>query len=126
MIVTKRALRVLALCAISTFAFAQAPVRIQGEVVRLDGQKLAVKTASGAVNEVVLGDQARIQRRTPITLDQVKPGVFLGTTAAPGPDGTLVASEVHVFPESMRGTGEGHRPFGDDNRSTMTNATVKD
>src|SRR5436305_1657045 len=121
MIVMKSALRVLALCAVSTLAFAQAPVRVQGEVVRLDGQKLAVKTASGAVNEVTLADPVRIQRRVPITLDQVKPGVFLGTTAAPGPDGTLVASEVHVFPEALRGTGEGHRPFGADNRSSRTN-----
>ena len=51
-------------------------------------------------------------------------GVFLGTTAVPQPNGTLVATEVHVFPESMRGTGEGHRPFDGPPGSTMTNATV--
>jgi len=40
------------------------------------------------------------------------------------PDGTLLAREVHIFPESMRGTGEGHRPWPGESGSTMTNATV--
>jgi hypothetical protein len=54
----------------------------------------------------------------------VHDGAFIGTTAVPQPDGTLRAIEVHVFPDSMRGTGEGHRPWDLRPGSTMTNATV--
>ena len=54
----------------------------------------------------------------------VATGAFIGTTAVEQPDGTLKAVEVHVFPESMRGTGEGHRPMDTEPGSTMTNATV--
>jgi hypothetical protein len=60
----------------------------------------------------------------PIALEAIKPGSFIGTAAVPGADGTLRALEVHVFPESMRGTGEGHRPFDLQPQSTMTNGTV--
>jgi hypothetical protein len=62
--------------------------------------------------------------RAPASLDAIKPGSFIGTAATPGPNGTLIASEVHIFPESMRGTGEGHRPMPTMPGSTMTNATV--
>ena len=62
--------------------------------------------------------------RAPTSIDAIKPGTFIGTAAKPGPNGTLVASEVHIFPETMRGTGEGHRPMSTLPGSTMTNATV--
>ena len=52
------------------------------------------------------------------------PGVYLGTIAAPRADGMLYASEVHIFPETMRGTGEGHRPMDTGPGNTMTNAMV--
>jgi hypothetical protein len=121
-----RALAAALLPLLSAAVFAQSPpARVVGEIVKLDGPTLAIKSATGQVSAVTLDDKVRVQRRVPITLDQIKPGVFLGTTAAPDDAGRLVASEVHVFPESLRGTGEGHRPFGNDNRSTMTNATVK-
>jgi len=54
----------------------------------------------------------------------IKPGSFIGTVATQEPDGMLRASEVQVFPESMRGTGEGHRPWDLGPNSTMTNGTV--
>jgi hypothetical protein len=60
----------------------------------------------------------------PIDPSAIQTGIFVGTTAMPGPDGTLSAVEVHVFPESARGTGEGHRPWDLLPNSTMTNATV--
>ena len=59
-----------------------------------------------------------------ISLDEIKVGSFIGTTTVPGPDGGNNAIEVHVFPENMRGTGEGSRPFDLRPNSTMTNATV--
>ena len=59
-----------------------------------------------------------------ISLADVKVGSFVGATTVPGPDGIATAVEVHVFPEEMRGTGEGSRPYDLRPNSTMTNATV--
>jgi hypothetical protein len=60
---------------------------------------------------------------TRASLGDIGPGTFLGTAARAQPDGSLRALEVHIFPESMRGTGEGHRPM-EAPGTTMTNATV--
>jgi hypothetical protein len=70
-------------------------------------------------------DNLRVSARGAADLASIVPGSFIGTTAVAEPDGTLKAVEVHVFPESMRGTGEGHRPMETEQPgSTMTNATV--
>jgi hypothetical protein len=114
-------------CLLALAAIAQAQTtaqRIQGDVVSLDGRSLAVKTRAGSVVTVRLADNVRISARSASSLDAIVPGAFLGTTAVPGPDGTLSATEVHLFPESMRGTGEGHRPMDIQPGATMTNATV--
>ena len=63
---------------------------------------------------------------TKISLTDIKVGSFIGTTTVPGPDGSQNAVEVHVFPEDMRGTGEGSRPYDLKPNSTMTNATVSE
>jgi len=97
--------------------------KITGEVIRLDGSALQIKASDGQVQVVAIGDKTRLSARSPATATQIASGAFLGTTAVPQPDGTLLASEVHIFPESMRGTGEGHRPM-DTPGNTMTNATV--
>ena len=60
----------------------------------------------------------------PAELADIKPGVFVGSAAMPAEDGALRAIEVHIFPEAMRGTGEGFRPFDLASGSTMTNANV--
>jgi hypothetical protein len=61
---------------------------------------------------------------TKVSLADVKVGSFIGTTTMPGPDGKPKAVEVHVFPENMRGTGEGSYPWDLGTNSSMTNATV--
>jgi len=63
---------------------------------------------------------------TKISLADIKVGSFVGATTVPGPDGANNAVEVHVFPESMRGTGEGSRPYDLKPNSSMTNATVSE
>jgi hypothetical protein len=97
--------------------------KISGDVIRLDASTLQIRAGDGQTISVRFGDNVRLSARSPADLDRIVPGVFLGTTAAPRADGTLVASEVHIFPESMRGNGEGHRPM-DTPGNTMTNATV--
>jgi hypothetical protein len=113
------------LCASAGFACGQtAAQRIRGDVVALNGYSLSVKTATGQVVTVRLTDNTRVSARSASNLGAITSGAFIGTTAIPQPDGTLSAVEVHVFPESMRGTGEGHRPMDAAPGSTMTNATV--
>jgi hypothetical protein len=98
-------------------------VKVSGEVVVVDGVNLELKSSEGTI-AIRLGDQARMSARSPTGLDAIREGAYLGTTATPQADGTLRASEVHVFAESMRGTGEGHRPMANEPGHTMTNATV--
>jgi hypothetical protein len=106
---------------------AQAPAeRLSGQVVNLDDRKFTIKTAADEPLTVVLADNVRITIRAPGDLSRLGRGQYVGVTAAPQPDGTLVASQINVFPESMRGTGEGHRPMANLPGSTMTNATVRE
>jgi hypothetical protein len=69
-------------------------------------------------------DGARVNLVGKADMGSIEDGAFVGTTAVPESDGTLRAVEVHVFADSMRGTGEGHRAWDLQPGSTMTNATV--
>jgi hypothetical protein len=109
--------------AIAFDAAGQQPAqKVTGDVVRYNAGVLEVRTASGAQQAIDVTDRTRLSVRAASDIAQVQNGRFIGVTAAPGADGTLVASEIHIFPENMRGTGEGHRPMTGAN--TMTNATV--
>ena len=98
--------------------------RVRGQVESVNGNELTVKSDSGQRAAVKLADERSITTRAPAHVDAIAQGAFIGTTAIPQPDGTLPAVEVHVFPESMRGVGEGHRPMDRQPGCTMTNATV--
>lgn len=116
------AVTALVVIAASIPAFAQS-TRIHGEIERLDHSALMVKDRAGNMLDVALTDDARVMVMSKASLADVTAGKFVGTAArAGGPDGELVALEVHIFTESMRGTGEGHRPMA--SGATMTNATV--
>jgi hypothetical protein len=106
-------------------AFAQQTVRVRGAVEKVDGNTLSVKADDGAVVTLTLTNDAQVVGVVKATLADVKEGSFVGSAAMPQPDGSQKALEVHIFPETMRGTGEGHRPFTVPN-STMTNGTVGD
>ncbi|HKN28200.1 MAG TPA: hypothetical protein VJY34_10070 [Roseiarcus sp.] len=122
----------LALLALSTLAagtaYAQnAPVAVARatiESVAPDGASLAVRTRSGEERNVRLSDKTTVTLVVPASLADVKPGVFIGAAALPGEGDELKAMEVHIFPEALRGTGEGHRPFDLAPNSTMTNGNV--
>jgi len=120
------ALAAVFMLAIAPLAHGQAAAqRIRGDVAAVHGKDLDVKTNAGPVVTVRMADNMRISARGHADLASISPGSFIGTTAVAQPDGTLKAVEVHVFPESMRGTGEGHRPMETEQPgSTMTNATV--
>ena len=119
-------LLLLCLCVVAGGpARAQTPAwRIRGDIVSVNGSALQLKADSGQTVAVKLADRYTVSARSHADPSKIAPDTFLGTTAVPGPEGTLTAVEVHIFPESMRGTGEGHRPMDTATGSTMTNATV--
>jgi hypothetical protein len=105
--------------------WAQDSVRVRGTIERVEGQTLVVKSRDGAELKVALADNAVIVALAKASLSDIKPGSFVGVTGMPQPDGSQKALEVHIFPEAMRGTGEGHRPWDLHPQSTMTNANVE-
>jgi len=119
-----RTLFVAALAFVATHALAQTARPIRGDVLGIEGRVLHLKAADGQAVDVTLADDARVGIRAPRRLDDIKQGAFVGATAKPDASGTLVASEVHIFQEAERGTGEGHYPMKSKPGNTMTNATV--
>jgi hypothetical protein len=105
-------------------AASPAQEHVRGDVVALKGDTLEVKSRSGEALKLKLADNARVALAEKADMGSIASGAFIGTTAVPQSDGTLRAVEVHVFPEAMRGTGEGHRPWDLQPGSSMTNATV--
>ena len=104
-----------------------APIAIRGKIASaLQGSELIVTCPTGDV-KLIVTDKTVIRGETAIKFSDILPGMYLGTTASKQPDGNFLASEVHVFSEDQRGTGEGHRPLGSDPQSgaTMTNANVE-
>jgi hypothetical protein len=106
-------------------AWAQDATRVRGTVVGMDGPMYVVKTRGGDTVKVALTDKPLFVAMAKVSMADIKPGMFVGTTALPQADGSLRAVEVHIFPEAMRGTGEGHRPWDLEPGSTMTNANVE-
>jgi len=109
----------------ASMAAAQAPVRVRGVIDNVDGKTLSVKARDGAMVQVKLADDARVLTLDKKSLADVKQGVFVGITAMPQPDGTQKAVEIHIFPDAMRGTGEGHYPWDLMPNSTMTNGNIE-
>ncbi|QGZ65497.1 hypothetical protein [Paraburkholderia acidisoli] len=118
----------LAAMALASAAMAQTPnakpSRIRGDIVSLDGNTLKVHRRSGDTVSIDLGANTPVAAVKSMQLSDIKPGSFVGTAATTGTDGKLTATEVVVFPESARGTGEGHYAWDLGPNSTMTNANV--
>src|SRR5262249_44273290 len=98
---------------VSSMAVAQQPntVRVRGTIENKDHQVLDVKARDGETLKVKLTDNAPVRAVVKASLSDIKPGSFVGITAMPQADGTQKAVEIHIFPEAMRGSGEGHRPW---------------
>ena len=110
---------------LGTAAMAQTPgTRLRGEVEALNGTTLTLKAADGRGIKVALAPGFSVGGMAAAKAADIAKGSFIGVGAKPQPDGTLLAVQVVIFPEAMRGTGEGHRPWGVLPDATMTNATV--
>jgi len=103
--------------------------RVRGTIEKVDGNTLLIKTPDGAPASVTLADNAVVVGVLKATVADIKEGSYIGSGALPQPDGTQKAVEVHIFAESQRGTGDGHRgnwdgtPYGA-GVGTMTNGAV--
>jgi hypothetical protein len=126
-----RAAAAFALVLSSSYALAQqSPVsnttRVRGTVESLDGEKLLVKSRDGAEVALHLPQNAGVAGVAKMSLADVKVGSYIGVTSVPDSGGNQKAVEVHVFPEAMRGTGDGDRPWDLKPNSSMTNGAVDD
>ena len=101
-----------------------APTRVRGTVEKLDGQTLAIKTREGPVTTIALAPNFTVNGVVKKELSDIKEGDYVGVASLKGTDGKLHALEVLIFPEAMRGTGEGHFPWDLQPESLMTNAAV--
>jgi hypothetical protein len=104
-------------------AQAQTVTRVRATIVGLEGDRVTLRTKDDQELKVKLVEPT-ISARVRVEPSAIKPGVFIGAAAIPGKGGALAGVEILIFPEAMRGTGEGHRPFDLLPESTMTNATV--
>jgi hypothetical protein len=105
-------------------ASAQETVRIRGIIESVDGPVYMVKNRDGAELKLTVTDKPLYVAIVKASMADIKPGMFVGATGQTQPDGTQKAIEVHIFPESMRGTGEGHYDWDLKPNTKMTNANV--
>jgi hypothetical protein len=114
-----------ALFGIASPVSAQETVRLRGTIERVEGPVYIVKNRDGAEVKLTVTDNPLFVAIVKASMADIKPGMFVGSTGMAQPDGSQKAIEVHIFPESMRGTGEGHYDWDLKPKSTMTNANVE-
>ena len=113
-----------AIIAILCSAVTAQTMRMSGTIEKADGNVLSLKSSDGAEVKLTLTENAMIIAVVKASMADIKEGTYLGSAAMPQPDGSQKALEVHIFPEQMRGTGEGHRPYASVPNSTMTNGAA--
>jgi hypothetical protein len=100
------------------------PIRVRGTIERVEGPIYVIKARDGTELKLTVADKPSIATLLKASLADIKQDSFVGVTSMPQPDGSQRALEVHIFPEAMRGTGEGHYPWDLRPQSMMTNANV--
>src|SRR5262245_18667221 len=100
------------------------PVRVRGTIDRVEGAVSVVKARGGSELRVTLVDKAPVVAVVKAALADVKQGSYVGIASMPQTDGSQKALEVLIFPESMRGVGEGHYGWDLQPASMMTNGNV--
>lgn len=110
----------------ATIAIAQTPqvVRVRATIESVDGSMLTAKSRDGVEMKIKLADNAPVNEVVKVPLSDVKPTSYVAITAMPQPDGSQKATAIIIFPEAMRGVGDGHRPWDFVPNSTMTNGAV--
>ena len=116
----------LVLSVIPALAQSSSRVRVRGTVEKLEGTQLTVKTEAAGSQTVTLAENTSVSALEKGTPADIQKGLFIGAGALPQPDGTLKAVQVTIFPEALRGAGEGHRAWDVLPESTMTNANISE
>jgi len=127
-LMTRRALAAvtIALSLAATSAFAQQPGRIRGQIEKVDGPMLSLKTRDGTMMNVKVDDKARVAALVKATLADIKTDSFIGVAGMPQPDGSIEAFSIHIFLPAQRGVvPDRHGPWDARPGSTMTNAYVE-
>jgi hypothetical protein len=124
LLLTGALIALLGLPALAQNAPEGTPTRIRGTVEKLDGQNLTVKSREGPQLTIALAPNFTVSAVVKKSLADIKTGDFVGAASTKGTDGKLHALEVLIFPEALRGTGEGERAWDLTPDSLMTNATV--
>ncbi len=109
---------------VSVSAFAAGPTRVSGTLDAVQGNALTIAPATGDKVTVALKDDAKVFLMAPVKPGDIKSGEFIGVGAVKGADGALLARSIFVFPEALRGAGEGQRPWDVLPNGVMTNATI--
>ena len=123
MTMARRALGAAAILTLAaSAAFAQQPGRIRGQIEKVDGGMMVLKTREGAMLNVKVDDKSRVTALVKATLADIKPDTFIGIAGIPRPDGSIEAFSIHIPPAAVRGQGEGVRPWDARPGSSMTNA----
>ncbi|GJE59553.1 metal ABC transporter permease [Methylobacterium trifolii] len=106
--------------------------RIRGTIEAVEAGSITVRTIDGTTATLAMKTDVKVVALARSSLGAITDGAFVG--AATKGDDPPRALEVHIFPEAMRGTGEGHREWdaipdtlaGEGRvKSAMTNGTVK-
>jgi hypothetical protein len=115
-------------CCLAVAALAQTatPVRVRGTIDAVDAKTMTVTSRNGQKLALAIAPDIGVTTIIAANITDIKPGSYIGTAAMPQADGTLRAFEIQMFPESMRGIGEGNHPWDLEPQSTMTNGTVGD
>ena len=129
MTIIHHTVRFIAVAALLASAAVQAqqttPVRVRGEIISVDATTLTVRHTSGETVKISITPDQGVGAVKNVKLADIKKGAFIGTATRLAPDGKHVAIEVLVFPESGRGTNEGHYAWDLLPGSMMTNANVE-
>src|SRR5262245_12298366 len=93
-------------------AFAQQPVRIRGEIEKIDGNVLSLKTRDGASVTVKIADDARLGALVKASMADIKNDSFIGVAGIPQSDESIQAFSVHIFLPDQRGkVADRHGPW---------------
>jgi hypothetical protein len=117
---------IVALTFLAAHALAQdADIRMQGTIEKIDSESLAVKGADGATSTLRVTPDTAVFVSQPSSLDTIKPGDYVASTTVTAEDGKMHSKELRIFPEALRGLGDGQRPMDAPN-TTMINAGVSE
>jgi len=98
-----------------------APVRVRGTIESINGDLLIVKGRDGRNVTMRMAASVSVAGVEKISLSDIKPGAYIGVTTVADAQGNQKATEVHLFPEALRGAGEGTQAWDTAPGSSMTN-----